>query len=367
MAKPAGYASHGIRAVRLLDHDDFVALQFDGFDEESAGLYNNLVTAILREGEFIDLETAQTAKYNLLYEGNQYSHTIETFLGSMRHKTLAALDLATKRRKFVVLFQTNDGHYFLFGSDTGAKLTYTSQTDDASGSAIKISATSELPLFEVGSEAATQRVFCTAIRYIANPEGAYCLLENGKATGLQQYCYMMKVSGKSGEPLDIDGCLCSVSGKPQAYRKLFGANNLSGNFFSEGTFSEKDVISGIATYAFNFSSCAVALGNSIQIVPNQITANTNNTEQVVLSSKSKWTSSISNPTIARLSITNGSAGNYTIAITGIAEGACAITFTNIQTGEKAVLNVVCVPETWILQTGIWNDKGRWIDSANWTN
>ena len=368
LAKPAGYASYGIRSIRLLDYDDFVALQFNESDSGKAGLYNNnLVTTILSEGEFIDLEAAQTAKYSLSYEGGRYNHTLETFLDSMRHTVFSALDLAAKRRKYVVLFQTNAGRYFLFGDDPGAQLSYSSQTDDTEGSAIKITAVGEHPLFEVDSEAATQPLFRTAARYAPNINGAFCLSENGEASGLLQYCYMMKVSAKSGEPLDVNGCLCSVSGKPQAYQKLAGATNLSGNFFSEGTFSEKGTIGGTPTYVFDLSGCAIAIENSIQIAPESITVNAGNTEKISLSSKSRWISSISDPSVAKLNITSGSAGNYTIHITGVKTGACAVSFANAQTGESTILQVTCIPKIWILHTGAWNDKGVWIDTENWLN
>ena len=362
LAKATKYASSGIRQIRLLDYDDFAALQFDSSDANGEGS-RNLITNILREGEFIDLEASQTAKYTLTSEGGEYAHTLETFLDSMRHKVIASLNLAAKRRKYVVLFRTTDEQYFLFGSAPGAKLSYSSQTDEATGSIIKLSEMSECPLFEVDKEAATRAAFGTAIRYAPNHENAFCLSENGTANGVLQYCYMMKVSAKSGQALDIDGCLCTLSGKPQAYRKLTGAGNLNSNFVQEATFVEKSQIDGTPTYTFNLSGCASETENSISITPSQITIYANNRETAQLSSKKPWVAQIDNPTVAKLNFTGGLAGNYNIEVTGLNAGTCGITFANSQTGEEAVLQVTCLPEVWILQTGVWNDDGRWMDSA----
>ena len=362
LAKSPQYASSGIRQIRLLDYDDFAALQFDSSDANGEGS-RNLITNILREGEFIDLEASQTAKYTLTSEGGEYAHTLETFLDSMRHKVIASLNLATKRKKYVVLFRTTDEQFFLFGSNPGAKLFYSSQTDEATGSIIKLSEMSENPLFEVDKEAATRTTFSTTIRYIPNPENAFCPPENGTENGVLQYCYMMKVSAKSGQPLDIDGCPCTLSGKPQAYRKLAGVDNLSGNFVQEATFIEKGLIDGTPTYAFNLSGCASATENSISITPSQITIYANNRETVLLSSKKPWVAQIDNPAVAKINFTGGLAGNYNIEVTGLNTGTCIITFANGQTGEEAVLQVTCLPEVWILQAGVWNDDGRWMDSA----
>ena len=362
LAKSSKYASSGIRQIRLLDYDDFAALQFDSSITNGKGSHN-LITNILREGEFIDLEASQTAKYTLTSEDGEYIHTLETFIDSMRHELIASLNLAAKRRKYVVLFRTTNEQYFLFGSNPGAKLFYSSQTDEATGSIIKLSEMSEHPLFEVDKEAATRAAFGTAIGYIPNPENAFCLSENGTASGALQYCYMMKVSAKSGQPLDVDGCLCTLSGKPQAYRKLAGADNLSGNFVQEATFVEKGMIDGTPTYTFDLSGCASETENSISITPSQITIYANNRETVLLNSKKTWTARVSNSAVAKINFTSGLAGNYNIEITGLNAGTCGITFANSQTGEEAVLQVTCLLEVWILQTGVWNDDGRWIDSV----
>ena len=362
LAKSSKYTSSGIRKIRLLDYDDFAALQFNSSTTTGEGS-RNLITNILRENEFIDLEASQTAKYTLMSEGGQYVHTLETFLDSIQHGFIASLDLAAKRRKYVVLFRTTDEQYFLFGSGAGAKLSYSLQTDEATGSIIKLSEVSECPLFEVDKEAATRATFSTAIGYMPNPENAFCLSENGTASGVLQYCYLMKVSAKSGQPLDVDGCLCALSGKPQAYRKLVGADNLSGNFVLEASFVEKGVIDGVPTYAFDLSTCASATEGSISITPNQITFYVNNRETVQLSSKTKWSAYIDNPAIAMINYTTGLAGNYNIEVTGLNTGTCGIVFTNNQTGEEVILQVTCLSEVWILQAGVWNDGGRWIDSA----
>lgn len=138
------YNVEGLNAIKLLDLEDF-----EGFKFEGDQLYDVCkVVGVSMRGNWVDVETPETAKYSSTLSGGIYTHTVETFIGELSAEISATLHLATKRRS-VVLFRTNSGRYFVFGSDAGATLSYTSQTAEAAGSLITISAASKLPIFEV--------------------------------------------------------------------------------------------------------------------------------------------------------------------------------------------------------------------------
>lgn len=129
----------------LLDFDDF-----GGFRFEDDGLYDTcLVSNILRSGGLSDIDAPDmVAKYNSNYQNGVYTHKIETFIGDLSADLMSTLHLASKRRS-LVFFRANNGRYFGFGYEAGAKLSYTNQTNDGIGSLVTITASSIYPLFEV--------------------------------------------------------------------------------------------------------------------------------------------------------------------------------------------------------------------------
>lgn len=161
---PCGYSVDGIAKIWLLDHDDFKGYRFD-----NDGLYTStLVTDIIREGEFIELDNL-AAKYN---GTGTYAHVLESFIEGLAAETISNLHLGTKRRQ-VVVFLTNGGKYHTFGSDAGAVLTYQNQTTDGLGSLVNLTALSRRPLFEVTGEAMGR--FLRPIVFKPDFEnGAYC-------------------------------------------------------------------------------------------------------------------------------------------------------------------------------------------------
>lgn len=137
---PCGYQTEGITDIRLLDFDDF-----DGFVFRGDDLYSNCyVTTILRSGDYVSLDTPDTAKYSTQGE---YTHTLETFIGDLSAELLAQLHLATKRR-YIVTFRGGNGRYFVFGYEAGAKVSYVNQTAEGLGAVVTITASSVYPLFE---------------------------------------------------------------------------------------------------------------------------------------------------------------------------------------------------------------------------
>lgn len=165
---PCGYRIEGIEAIRLLDFDDFDGFKFDGDD-----LYNNcLVTAILRSGDFVELDTPETAKYTSSLQNSIYTHTLETFIGDLSAELEAMLHLATKRR-YIVLFRTKSGRYHAFAYEAGASVSYANQTAEGVGSLVTVTASSIYPLFEVSVEAFTAETYSSEFIPDFN-SGAYC-------------------------------------------------------------------------------------------------------------------------------------------------------------------------------------------------
>lgn len=165
---PCGYRVEGIDLIRLLDFDDFDGFKFDGDD-----LYNNcLVTAIIRSGGFVEVDSPDTAKYTSSLQNGIYTHTLETFIGDLSAELEATLHLATKRR-YIVLFRAKNGRYFAFAYEAGASVSYANQTAEGVGSLVTITAASIYPLFEVSEEAFTAETYSS--EFIPDfDSGAYC-------------------------------------------------------------------------------------------------------------------------------------------------------------------------------------------------
>lgn len=165
---PCGYRVEGIEAIRLLDFDDFDGFKFDGDD-----LYANcLVTAILRSGDFVSIDTPDTAKYSSSLQNGIYTHTLETFIGDLSAEMEANLHLATKRR-YIVLIKAKTGRYLAFGYEAGAGVSYANQTAEGLGSLVTITGASIYPIFEVSEEAFTSPAYSS--EFIPDfSNGAYC-------------------------------------------------------------------------------------------------------------------------------------------------------------------------------------------------
>lgn len=141
---PCAYNVEGIRCIRLLDFDDFTALEFHG-----AGYETCIVTEIIHKGDFINVEATGGAKYNSTLQNGLHTHKIETFIGDLSAELQAELQLASKRR-FLVEFEIYSGRRFLFGYEAGAEVSFNNQTAESVGSMLTISAMSIHPLFELG-------------------------------------------------------------------------------------------------------------------------------------------------------------------------------------------------------------------------
>lgn len=168
ISPPCGYRVEGIDLIRLLDFDDFNGFKFDGDD-----LYSNcLVTAVLRSGDFVEVDSPDTAKYTSAIQNGVYSHTLETFIGDLSADLEATLHLATKRR-YIALFHTKSGRYHAFAYEAGATVSYANQTAEGVGSLVTITAASIYPLFEVSENAFTAETYSS--EFLPDfDNGAYC-------------------------------------------------------------------------------------------------------------------------------------------------------------------------------------------------
>lgn len=160
---PCGYNIDGIEAIRLLDFEDF-----GGFKFESDSLYDSCyITEVLQRGNsaYIDVSAPDSAKYSSTLNNGIYTHSVETFIGDLSASLSSSLHLATKRR-YIVLFKTRSGRYFVFGYEAGATITYTNQTTEGLGSLITISANSIYPIFEKAPDIPGQYITVIPTRII---------------------------------------------------------------------------------------------------------------------------------------------------------------------------------------------------------
>lgn len=144
--KPAcDYTLEGIRAVSLLDWEDFVGFEFSGDD-----LYSNCqVVAINQGADFVDVQS-DFSKYTSQVSTRVYTHTVECFVAALNASMLSNLALGIMRR-YVVLFETNAGKRFVFGYEAGASFNYAGQTEGAIGATVTLTCLSRYPLFEVNA------------------------------------------------------------------------------------------------------------------------------------------------------------------------------------------------------------------------
>lgn len=146
IAPACGYRTDGISNIWLLDFEDFKGLGFQGEETYTCGL----VGSVQRDGDYASLDSADTAKYTSSLQKGVYTHIIETFIGDLSADIVSGLHLATKRR-YIVLFRSKSGRYFVFGYGSGATVNYSCQTSDGFGALVTVTSMSRYPLFETSS------------------------------------------------------------------------------------------------------------------------------------------------------------------------------------------------------------------------
>ena len=358
--KSCSYTPQGISKIWLLDYDDFVSLKF-----RDDGLYNNnLVTNIYHSGNYIELEASEGSKYTTNRQNGLYTHTLDTFIEDFDFSNIADYDLASKSRKYLVVFLTRTNKYLMFGYKPGATFSYTSQTEEATGSLIQLSVTTTYPIFEVDANAITDPMHLAT--YLPSPVNAYCETLNEGNTGTFQYRYMLKVSAINGGALDINNELCNVSKRPQAALILQDSPIITG-YEIEGYYAKGATVGGVPTFVFNPTVCPIKINNSIRISEVQIFIEVGGSKTVNLTSTSPWRVTNPNSSIASLNFLNGFAGVYPIRATGVKDGLYNFDILNTETNERVRLSVVVGSVEWVFKNGAWNANGYWMLGKQWGN
>lgn len=283
------YSISGIHSLWVLNIDDFQVYEFR--DDK---LYSEIyIDNIYIKGKWYELQTIDESKFTEKFANGGYTQELTTYISKFDSEIQAEI-LKTNKRKFLVLFRTNEGRYFVFGSDGGVPLTYTAETGtkgSSIGYSVTLSKNSQFPLFEVNPD------------YMVNGGGAkfqyrpifepiYCELNaSSKNTGYQVATYALKETIDKGEALDINGELCSISGKKQAIVVLQGKSNPdSSKYESEGTFTPDSVLKGgNVVKKLNYMECRPEITGSITATPNLITLTRNvRTKNVTIYSQHDW-------------------------------------------------------------------------------
>ena len=150
------YNLGGISHIWLLNIDDFITYKF-----KDDGLHNsNYVDAIYKKNLFLELGSIEETSLKESPANGIYKQEINTFIRTLSNEMLSWFGYATNGRYLVVIRTLNNRH-FTFGSDGGAKLSYsgqTGQTGELNGMTLKLEKSSIYPLFEVDPDALKTRV-----------------------------------------------------------------------------------------------------------------------------------------------------------------------------------------------------------------
>jgi hypothetical protein len=247
-----GYNGSGIIKVILLDFEDFQGFGF----QDGAGYESCFVESMFHSGDFVEIPLLD---FPGDYAGNLnagiYSHVLEAFLSELSGSMLSQLHLATKRPQLVI-FETRAGKYFVFGQDNGAKASFNIVTADGTGAVLTLSATSIYPLFEVSADALQPYKAQPGVYVPVFDETAVCEIdaETDTFTGFLQATFAARVSGISGEPLDIKGVLTSQSGNNPAAMVLEGFPDPLG-YEVTGTFARRAYIDGAPSVQYAPDIC----------------------------------------------------------------------------------------------------------------
>lgn len=283
------YSISGIHSLWVLNIDDFQVYEF-----RNDKLYSEIyVDNIFIKGKWYELQTIDDSKFTEKFVNGGYTQELTTYISKFDSEIQAEI-LKTNKRKFLVLFRTNEGRYFVYGSDGGVPFIYTAETGAKGASigySVTLSKSSQFPLFEVNPD------------YIINGGGAkfqylpvfepiFCELNNvSKNTGYQVATYALKQTIDKGESLDINGELCAVSGKKQAIVILQGKSNPdSTKYESEGTYTPDSVLKGgNVVKKLNYMECRPEITGSITANPNLLTfTRKQTTKNVTIYSQHDW-------------------------------------------------------------------------------
>ncbi|MCC8089103.1 MAG: hypothetical protein LIO79_07560 [Rikenellaceae bacterium] len=184
-------------------------------------------------------------------------------------------------------------------------------------------------------------------------------------SGYKQATIAYKVSKPGGHPLDVEGKLCSKSGRKQAILLLVGYTNPDTTKYEvQGYFSHQEIVTGNPTVSYDAVYCPIGF---IRLSLNRIILEpTIPVQTVSLFSSANWRL-VSSSDIADIDFTQGTAGVYQIKITRTENlGEDYFIFRNEVTLQEAALYIVNVnSRVWVLDTGFWNNTGFWYDNGIW--
>ena len=283
------YSISGIHSLWVLNIDDFQVYEFR--DDK---LYSEIyIDNIYIKGKWYELQTIDESKFTEKFANGGYTQELTTYISKFDSEIQAEI-LKTNKRKFLVLFRTNEGRYFVFGSDGGVPLIYTAETGSKGSSigySVTLSKNSQFPLFEVNPDYMVNGGGAK-FQYLPVFEPIYCELNaSSKNTGYQVATYALKQTIDKGEALDINGDLSTISGKKQAIVILQGKSNPdSSKYESEGTFTPDSVLKGgNVVKKLNYMECRPEITGSITATPNLITLTRNvKTKNVTIYSQHDW-------------------------------------------------------------------------------
>lgn len=142
------YNAGGIKNIYLLDIRDFISYRFS-----EDRLYNECLVEQIKIASpgYLELDITDTSNFSENKENDIYTQTLTTFIRSLDHVKTSGLLLAGSN-KYLIIFRTNEGKTFCFGSDGGASVTFTQQSGqsgESSGYSLTIEKSSVYPLFEI--------------------------------------------------------------------------------------------------------------------------------------------------------------------------------------------------------------------------
>lgn len=306
------YAISGIHSLWVLNIDDFQVYEFR--DDK---LYSEIyIDNIYIKGRWYELQTIDESKFTEKFANGGYTQELTTYISKFDSEIQAEI-LKTNNKKFLVLFRTNEGHYFVFGSDGGVPLVYTAETGSKGSSigySVTLSKNSQFPLFEVNPDYMVNGGGAK-FQYLPVFEPIYCELNaSNKNTGYQVATYALKQTIDKGEALDINGDLCSISEKKQAILILQGKSNPdSSKYESEGTYTPDSVLKGgNVVKKLNYMECRPEITGSITAIPNIIILTRNvRTKNITINSQHDW-KLIQASDKAICNTNEGGAGSYTV-------------------------------------------------------
>lgn len=334
------YAISGIHSLWVLNIDDFQVYEF-----RNDKLYSEIyIDNIYIKGKWHELQTIDESKFTEKFVNGGYTQELTTYISKFDSEIQAEI-LKTNKRKFLVLFRTNEGRYFVYGSDGGVALTYTSETGtkgSSIGYSVTLSKNSQFPLFEVNPDYMVNGGGAK-FQYLPVFEPIYCELNaSSKNTGYQVATFALKQTIDKGEALDIDGNLCAVSGKKQAIVVLQGKSNPdSSKYETEGTYTPDSVLKGgNVVKKLNYMECRPEITGSITATPNLVILTRNVTSKnVTIYSQHDW-KMIQASDKATCNTNEGGAGSYTAKFdrnTNYGNGTYK--FKNTYTQEEIDVNI----------------------------